>query len=99
MKTRRGKFAVSVLVFGSVLAIIVLAVLSLPPFGGTASGERLKLVQANPQYQDGAFVNVEPQSPYSLSEVGAMFSKQFFSQNDFTLLLSLFKIYPKSMQW
>lgn len=78
MKTRKAKFAVSVLAVGGILAVIVLVVLSLPPFGGTVSGERLKLVQANPQYQDGAFVNVEPQTPYSLSEVGGMFSEQFF---------------------
>ena len=60
------------------LVIIAFSVLSLPAFGGNISGERLERVQANPQYQDGSFKNVKPQSPYSFSEVGSFFTESLF---------------------
>ena len=52
------------------VALLVLAgagvgawVLSLPPFGGELTGERLARVRANPLYRDGAFVNPPPPGP------------------------------------
>jgi len=69
---------VSVLAGGSILAVIIFVILSLPPFGGTVSGERLKRVQTNPQYEDGAFVNAQPQTPFNISDIGSFFSESFF---------------------
>lgn len=77
-KIGKGKFLVSLLAGGSILAVIIFVILSLPPFGGTVSGERLKRVQTNPQYKDGAFVNVESQTPFNFSEIGSFFSESFF---------------------
>lgn len=45
------------------LAAITFRVLSLPPFGARASGERLARVQASPEFRDGHFVNATPETP------------------------------------
>ncbi len=85
-KIGKGKFLVSLLAGGSILAVIIFVILSLPPFGGTVSGERLKRVQTNPQYKDGAFVNVESQTPFNLAEIGSFFSESFFMMKFGSLL-------------
>lgn len=64
-----------------VLAALVLTatfVLSLPPFGGRIEGERLVRIEANPQYQDGAFVNVERQTANDLGELFTFVRESFF---------------------
>lgn len=68
--------------FGSVLLLMLLAaatfaVLSLPPFGGKASGLRLDRMRANPQFEDGRFVNVERPAPYTFDVVRALLVGQF----------------------
>ena len=68
--------------FGSVLLLMLLtaatfAVLSLPPFGGKASGPRLDRMRANPQFEDGRFVNVERPAPYTFDVVRALLVGQF----------------------
>lgn len=45
------------------------AVLSLPQFGAPMEGERLARAQANPQYRDGRFTNIEPEAPSTTSLV------------------------------
>lgn len=41
------------------------AVMQTAPFGAAMTGARLQRAQANPQYRDGHFVNVEPEAPAS----------------------------------
>ncbi len=77
-KIGKKKIILCFLAGSGILGIISYGILSLPPFGGEIFGERLERVQANPQYKDGAFVNVEPQSPYALSDVGSFFSRSIF---------------------
>ena len=60
------------------LVFIAFIILSLPIFGGKISGERLERVKANPHYQEGGFVNVEPQSPFNFSEVWSFLTESFF---------------------
>jgi L-ascorbate metabolism protein UlaG (beta-lactamase superfamily) len=55
---------------GGALALLVVVgvavgawVLSLPPFGGELTGERLARARANPLYRDGAFDNPPPPGP------------------------------------
>ena len=56
----------------------MLGVLQLPTFGGRVTGARLARARANPQYRDGKFVNVVPQSGYSFADIKLMFTEQFF---------------------
>jgi len=68
--------------WGSVVLLVLLGattfvVLSLPPFGGKASGARLDRMRANPQFEDGRFVNVERPAPYTFEVVRALLVGQF----------------------
>ena len=54
----------------AVLAAAGCAVLSQPQFGAPMSGARLDRAKANPQYRDGRFVNLQPETP---SGFGALF--------------------------
>lgn len=68
--------------FGSVLLLALLGgvtfvVLSLPPFGGKASGARLERMRANPQFENGQFVNVERPAPYTFEVVRSLLAAQF----------------------
>jgi L-ascorbate metabolism protein UlaG (beta-lactamase superfamily) len=64
-----------------VLALIVFAggaiVLSLPQFGGKLEGARLQRAQANPQFRDGRFVNLQPEAPSSVFALGDYAVRQF----------------------
>jgi L-ascorbate metabolism protein UlaG (beta-lactamase superfamily) len=67
---------------GSALLLVLLGVaafgvLSLPPFGGKANGSRLDRMRANPQFEDGRFVNVERPAPYTFDVVRALLVGQF----------------------
>ena len=55
---------------GAVLAAAGCGVLSQPQFGAAMSGARLERAKANPQYRDGRFVNLQPETP---TGAGAMF--------------------------
>ena len=48
-----------------------------PPFGGTVSGERLKMVQASPHYHDGEFANTPPHPPLESGDAWGYFIEQF----------------------
>ena len=68
--------------FGSALLQVLLGTaafvaLSLPPFGGKANGPRLDRMRANPQFEDGRFVNVERPAPYTFEVVRALLVGQF----------------------
>ena len=68
--------------FGSILLLALLGgvtfvVLSLPPFGGRASGARLERMRANPQFENGQFVNVERPAPYTFEVVRSLLAAQF----------------------
>ena len=52
-------------------------VLSLPPFGARAAGERLARTQADPHFRDGAFVNDVPPAGYTVADVRALLAGQF----------------------
>jgi len=54
----------------AVLAAAGCGVLSQPQFGAAMTGARLERAKANPQYRDGRFVNLQPETPTS---TGAMF--------------------------
>ena len=65
---------IKILLMAVVLALAALTaagfiVLSLPPFGGKVTGARLERVRANPQFENGAFVNVQRQAPYSFDSL------------------------------
>jgi L-ascorbate metabolism protein UlaG (beta-lactamase superfamily) len=69
---------------GILLALVVLVVaigafvLSMPPFGGKLTGDRLARARANPQYQNGVFVNPLPPAAYRAADVWPLISGQFF---------------------
>lgn len=75
---RRRRWPIVLLVIVLLIAAIGAAVLSMPPFGGKASGERLARMQANPHYRDGRFVNDLPAAGYTFADVRALFVGQFF---------------------
>ena len=60
------------------LAAVAAYTLSTPPFGGKLEGERLARARANPQYQNGAFVNPLPPAGYRVADAWALISGQFF---------------------
>ncbi|MES3015258.1 MAG: MBL fold metallo-hydrolase [Pseudomonadota bacterium] len=59
------------------LAAIAFYVLSLPPFGAPASGERLARVQASPEFRDGHFVNANPETPTDVATTLGYLKDQF----------------------
>jgi L-ascorbate metabolism protein UlaG (beta-lactamase superfamily) len=69
--------AIVLAVLAAVLLAAGWAVLSLPQFGAPMSGARLERAKANPQYRDGRFVNVLPESPTSLASFGSYVIRQF----------------------
>lgn len=58
---------VVLVVLGVALAAATRAVLLQPQFGAPMTGTRLARAQANPQFQGGRFVNVEPEAPSDTS--------------------------------
>lgn len=77
-KSKTIKFFIGFLVVCLLVFVAGYVILSQSPFGGAVSGERLERVQANAQYRGDAFVNVEPQAPFELSNVGTFISESFF---------------------
>ena len=76
-RRRLLRLAVALALLGGAVAALGWAVLSLPPFGARMSGARLERAQANPQYHDGRFVNVQPEAPTSLAAIGDYVVRQF----------------------
>jgi len=66
-------------------------------FGGNASEERLQRIKTNPQYEEGAFVNIERQAPYDLT--WDYFKEQFFGDQQRTppLAIPVIKIKPETL--
>jgi L-ascorbate metabolism protein UlaG (beta-lactamase superfamily) len=58
---------VTLAALAALLAAAGWVVLSQPQFGAPMAGERLARAQANPQYRDGRFVNLEPEAPSDTS--------------------------------
>ena len=54
-------------VLAAALAATTWAVLSQPQFGAPMTGARLARAQANPQFQGGRFVNIQPEAPSTTS--------------------------------
>ncbi len=70
----------TVIVLTAVIALLVALgwwVLSLPQFGAPLSGARLERAQANPNYLDGRFVNLQPETPTDLAAIGDYLVRQF----------------------
>jgi len=65
---RRSRWLLRSLVALALIAAVLAAgcaVLSQPQFGAPMSGARLERAKANPQYRDGRFVNLQPETPTS----------------------------------
>lgn len=68
------------IVLAAVVAVLAAAgwvVLSQPQFGAPMSGARMERAKANPQYRDGRFVNLQPETPTSLASLGDYIVRQF----------------------
>jgi L-ascorbate metabolism protein UlaG (beta-lactamase superfamily) len=61
----------------AVLAAVGCGVLSQPQFGAEMSGARLERAKANPQYRDGRFVNLQPETPTSSAAMFDYIVRQF----------------------
>ena len=75
---RRRRWPIALLGIVALLVAVGAAVLSMAPFGGKASGERLARMQAHPNYRDGRFVNDLPTAGYTFADARALFEGQFF---------------------
>lgn len=77
---RRWRWRVAGVLLALVLLIVAIAafVLSMPPFGGKLTGDRLARARANPQYQNDVFVNPQPPAAYRAADVWPLISGQFF---------------------
>jgi L-ascorbate metabolism protein UlaG (beta-lactamase superfamily) len=64
-------------VLAAVLAAVAWAVLSRPQFGASMEGARLQRALANPQYREGRFVNLEPETPTSTAAMLDYLVRQF----------------------
>jgi L-ascorbate metabolism protein UlaG (beta-lactamase superfamily) len=76
---RRRRWPIVVLAIVLLLCATAAFILSLPQFGGKASGERLARMRANSHFHDGAFVNDLPPAGYSLADVRTLIAGQFSS--------------------
>ena len=61
----------------AVLAAAGCGVLSQPQFGAAMTGARLERAKANPQYRDGRFVNLQPETPTSTVAMFDYLVRQF----------------------
>jgi len=67
-------------VLAALAAVLVAAgcgVLSQPQFGASMTGARLERAKANPQYHDGRFVNLQPETPTSSGAMLDYMVRQF----------------------
>jgi len=70
----------AIVVVAAVIALLVIsawAVLSQPQFGAPMTGARLQRAMANPQYRDGRFTNLEPETPTTMAALGGYLVRQF----------------------
>src|SRR6476661_5408372 len=80
----RSRFPRRLVTAGAVLAVVIAllvvaawAVLSQPQFGAPMTGARLQRAMANPQYRDGRFTNLEPETPTTMAALGGYLVRQF----------------------
>jgi len=74
----RRRFTWAVIVLSMVIAGSIMIQNGCSSFGGTMSGERLKRVQASPNYHGGEFVNTQPHPPLKVAEVWGYLVEQIF---------------------
>jgi L-ascorbate metabolism protein UlaG (beta-lactamase superfamily) len=81
MRSRLARWLLrATVVLAAVVAVLAgtgWAVLSLPQFGAPLAGARLARAMANPQYRDGRFTNLEPETPTSTAALGDYLVRQF----------------------
>ena len=71
------RIAIALAAITVVLVVAGWVVLQQPQFGARMSGARLERAKANPQYRDGRFLNVPPETPTSLAALGDYLVRQF----------------------
>lgn len=80
-KRRRPRWLLRGVVALAALAAVLTAagcgVLSQPQFGAAMTGARLERAKANPQYRDGRFVNLEPETPSGFFALFGYMVRQF----------------------
>jgi L-ascorbate metabolism protein UlaG (beta-lactamase superfamily) len=80
-RLRRPRWFVRVLLALALLAAVAAAagcaVLSQPQFGAAMNGARLERAKANPQYRDGRFVNIQPETPTGFADMVGYIVRQF----------------------
>jgi L-ascorbate metabolism protein UlaG (beta-lactamase superfamily) len=74
---RSARALLGLALLAGVLAAAGCGVLSQPQFGAAMSGARLERAKANPQYRDGRFVNLQPETPTSLGAMLDYLVRQF----------------------
>jgi L-ascorbate metabolism protein UlaG (beta-lactamase superfamily) len=81
MKSRLARWFVRATVLlaavGAVLAVAGWVLLSQPQFGAPMAGARLERALANPQYRNGRFVNLEPETPTTPAALVSYLVRQF----------------------
>jgi len=75
---RRRRWPIALAAIVLLIGVVVAGILSLPPFGGKATGERLARMRANAHFHDGHFVNDRPPAGYTWADAKALFVGQFF---------------------
>ena len=78
---RLCKFAIAVVALAASVGAIAAALLNFwPSFGGTVAGDRAVRAQASPQFRNGHFENVIPQTPKSNALLWDYFKRQVRGQ-------------------
>ena len=60
IQSRISKLRWGIIILSFIVVSSIAFLKNWSPFGGDASGERLKRIQASPHYKDGVFVNTVP---------------------------------------
>ena len=74
---RFARTLLALALLAGVLAAAGCGVLSQPQFGAAMSGARLERAKANPQYRDGRFVNLQPETPTPFGAMLGYLVRQF----------------------
>ena len=77
MRSPAARWFIHIAIVLAVVVAMAWAVLSQPAFGGRTSGARLDRAKANPQYRDGRFVNLQPETPTTLAAMADYQVRQF----------------------
>ena len=74
---RFARTLLALALLAGVLAAAGCGMLSQPQFGAAMSGARLERAKANPQYRDGRFVNLQPETPTPFGAMLGYLVRQF----------------------